>query len=551
MSDRMKRISMAALSLIVLARTASAQSYTISPSPFLTALDNSGLIINGACIWTYVAGSSTLVSTYSDNIGTTNSNPIRSDSAGRFTAFLVPGSIYKFVYESSCVPPAHGTTLRTADNIAAMPASSATVDVQGTAGEAITAGQCVYLSDGSGGKTVGQWFKCDSTNTYSSVTAEVGLAPSAITSGSAGTVRLAGAVTGLSSLSVGSEYFAGAAGAVTSTAPTNRRHLGHADSATSLVLTADPQSPFGAGTVGQIVGVTSTNAIGAFVSTGLFNDFRLSLTTATCVTTSDVTAAVTLFLTPCWGNRITLLNSSGLPETCTTAEISIAVPATTSTMYDVWAYDSSFGTCAVTLELLAWTNDTTRATAIARSGGRWTKSGDTTRMYLGSFRTTTVAGQTEDSAAKRHVWNYYNRVRRSLIRKETTATWNYTTATIRQANNAAANQVDVVVGVAEVLVSLIVEANAANDTAGMFIATGIGFDVTNAFTGGAGQTQTIVSINTPWHLHAPLTHYPTVGRHFYAWLEWSSATGITTWAGTNPAGGPAGVSLGLTGFIEG
>jgi hypothetical protein len=37
MSDRMKRISMAALSLIVLARTASAQSYTISPSPFLTA----------------------------------------------------------------------------------------------------------------------------------------------------------------------------------------------------------------------------------------------------------------------------------------------------------------------------------------------------------------------------------------------------------------------------------------------------------------------------------------------------------------------------------
>src|SRR5581483_2212225 len=104
------------------------QGYTISPPPFLTALDNSGHIINNACVWTYVAGTTTPATTYSDNAGTPNADPIRTDSAGRFTAYLIPGTSYKFVYETSCTPPSHGTTLRTADNIAGVPASAANVD---------------------------------------------------------------------------------------------------------------------------------------------------------------------------------------------------------------------------------------------------------------------------------------------------------------------------------------------------------------------------------------------------------------------------------------
>jgi hypothetical protein len=162
--------------------------------------------------------------------------------------------------------------------------------------------------------------------------------------------------------------------------------------------------------------------------------------------TADVTAATTLYLTPCYGNRIDLPDSLGNPQRHTTAEISIAVPATTSQMYDVFVYSSS-GTA--TLELLAWTNDTTRATALVRTNGRWLKTGDLTRMYVGSVRTTTVSGQTEDSAVKRYVWNMYNRAERVLQRLETTASWTYQTATFRQANAAAANQVDVVQGLAE------------------------------------------------------------------------------------------------------
>src|SRR5207302_2321560 len=169
------------------------------------------------------------------------------------------------------------------------------------------------------------------------------------------------------------------------------------------------------------------------------------------VTTADVTAATTLYYTPVSGcNQITLWNGSTL-VTDTLTEASLAVPATTSTLYDVFAVDTS-GT--VSLEALAWTNDTTRATAVTLQNGFLAKSGVPTRRYVGSFRTTAVSGQTEDSVAKRYVWNYYHRVRRVLRRLETTSTWTYTTATFQQANASTANQVDAVIGFAEVPVSL-------------------------------------------------------------------------------------------------
>lgn len=242
------------IGLLGMASVASAQSYTISPSPFLTALDNSGHIINGGCVWTYVAGTTTAATTYADTMGTPNSNPIRSDSAGRFTAFLVAGQSYKFVYESACTPPSHGTTLRTADNIAGVPAAAATVDVTGTAGETISAGQCAYLSDGSGGKAAGQWYKCDNTNTYSSTTPLVGIAPSAIASAAAGTIRIAGEVTGLATL-VGATYYVGTAGAITTVAPTNYRPIGQADTASSLVVASAP-GPVVAGNGIAVAGTT-------------------------------------------------------------------------------------------------------------------------------------------------------------------------------------------------------------------------------------------------------------------------------------------------------
>lgn len=526
MTKMTKAITSAILGMLLLFPSLGyAQNYAIAPTPYQTVLANNGLIVRGACVWTYVAGTTTPATTFSDNAGTANANPIQADSAGRFTAYLLSGSAYKFVFESACSPPSHGTVLRTADNISGVPASAATVDVTGTAGETIAAGNCAYLSDGSGSKTTGQWYKCDTANLYSSTLPEIGIAPSAIVSGASGTIRVAGSVTGLS-VSVGSTYYVGAAGALSTTASNGARTMGVADTATSLIVAANP----------------AVNPSGGFA-----DDFRLSLTTATCVTTGDVTGASSIFLTPCTGNRLTLFDTTGRATTYTTAELTLAVPNSTGTVYDVFAFANSG---VPTLEALAWTNGSTRATALVKTSGRYTKSGDSTRLYIGSFRTTnSVSGTTEDSAVKRYVWNYYHRVPRLLQRQESTATWTYTTATYRQANAAAANQVEAVVGVAEEMIDLQLVGAATNGSATVAAIIAIGEDSTTAASGFPGSMIVQVATQVVWTT-AFLKKYPAAGYHFYAWLEFSAASGTTTWSGTGFAVAGQNQS-GLTGWING
>jgi hypothetical protein len=100
-------------------------NYTLAPPPYQTVLDNAGNIVPNACIWTYVAGTTTPAATYSDALGTPNTNPIRADSAGRFTAYLQPGAGYLFVVEQPATPPAHGAVIRTQDNVVGVPAAAA------------------------------------------------------------------------------------------------------------------------------------------------------------------------------------------------------------------------------------------------------------------------------------------------------------------------------------------------------------------------------------------------------------------------------------------
>lgn len=251
---------------------------------------------------------------------------------------------------------------------------------------------------------------------------------------------------------------------------------------------------------------------------------RLTLTSATAVTTSDVTAATTVYFTPYTGNRIALYNGSAW-EMLNFSEISIAVPATTNTLYDVWAYNNSG---SVALEATAWTNDTTRATALVLQNGVYCKTGALTRRYLGSFRTTGSSGQTEDSKAKRYVWNYYNRVARQLRVTESAASWTYSTATWRAANNSATNRVDFVRGLNEDVVSVTMSASVINSTA-TFRQTAIGFgeDTTTTVTG--RYTQDCSGNAASRTLHAYYDDMPSAGRHFLSWNEYGGGTDTQTW----------------------
>ncbi len=272
---------------------------------------------------------------------------------------------------------------------------------------------------------------------------------------------------------------------------------------------------------------------------------RLTLTTGTPVTTADVTAAATVFWAPYKGNGIGLYDGASLWTLYTTAEVSVSIAGVAANLpRDVFARNVAG---VVTLDTTAWTNTTTRATALTTQDGVLVKSGDTTRRYLGTICTTGTVGQTEDSFAKRFLWNYYHRQRRPMRVVEATATWNYTTATYRQANAAVANQMAFLIGVAEHEVEGEVVSTYSNTNAGIDGAVAIGQDVTNAVTAGTLQSDSSSTIGQFMMARASLKLFPAVGYHFWAWLEYSVATGTTTWRGTSTAY----VVSGIHGVTEG
>lgn len=244
---------------------------------------------------------------------------------------------------------------------------------------------------------------------------------------------------------------------------------------------------------------------------------RLTLETGVAISTADQTAKATLYFTPFRGNSVALYVNGGWALR-TFSEISLSLAGYTSGKpYDIFLYDNA-GT--LTLESLVWTNDTTRATALTTQDGVLVKSGDATRRYLGTIYTS-ATGQCEDSAAKRYVWNYYNRCHRPMRVVDTTNNWSYTTSTWRQANASAANALDFVIGVSE---DEVVADAVSIYSSGNPGRTGIGLDSTSSpaansirgATSGAAET----SMSALWR------GFPGVGRHYLAWLEYGASSGV-------------------------
>lgn len=281
-----------------------------------------------------------------------------------------------------------------------------------------------------------------------------------------------------------------------------------------------------------------TTGVSPLVNSGfLGSNFRLTLTSGTPVTTSDVTGATTIYCTPYNGNRIALYDGTNW-QLRSSAEFSLALGTLTSGKpYDVFCYDNAG---VPTLEFLVWTNDTTRATALVYQDGVLSKTGALTRRYMGTFYTTATT-TTEDSAAKRFLWNYYNRVVRKARVAEATVSWNYTTNTLRQANANTANQLDFVRGVDEDAVRATVVVQVTNTTTNVTLIAAIGLDSTTALAADCFYPVTYSgTLNYLVACNANYSGIPGLGRHTLVWLEQSSAGGgTTTWYGTG--NGKAGI----------
>ena len=211
---------------------------TLTPTPFQTVLDDTGVAVSGALIYTYTAGTTTAAATYTTSaLSVANANPIVADSAGRYVAYLTAGANMKFVYKTAA-----GATIRTQDNVLSVPGSAVNLDIQGTVGVAVTAGQVCYLSSGAEATplTPGLWYLTDADFAVSSTTCQsIGMAVSAIAINTAGTIRLAGLADTAAAVVVGSTYYVSAtAGAITTTVPALSRVVGVADTTSTLILAA-------------------------------------------------------------------------------------------------------------------------------------------------------------------------------------------------------------------------------------------------------------------------------------------------------------------------
>jgi hypothetical protein len=279
---------------------------------------------------------------------------------------------------------------------------------------------------------------------------------------------------------------------------------------------------------------------------GIMNG-RLTLTSGLAVTTSDVTAATIIYFTPYKGNQVSLFDGVSLWNLFTFTELSIAVPGTTNTMYDIFIFDNA-GT--PTLELQTWTNDTTRAVALSLLDGVYVKSTATTRRYLGSFRTTNVNGQTEDSEAKRYNYNYYNRVIRPMKAVEATNSWNYSVNAYRQANGSTANQLDFVVGVQEDPIVASLSTMVLNNTATpRAVGANIGLDSTTVPSATLARNDAATSTD----FGQPAAEYDAfvgIGRHTLVWLERGTGINVQTWYGDVDANSFP-MQSGITGTIMG
>ena len=208
-------------------------SFTLSPWVRQMFFDNDGVPLALGKVYTYIGGTATPLDTYDAATGVANTNPIILDSAGMCDMWLGPYT-YKFeITDSADVP------IQTIDGVSAIPLTNVDLLITGTAGENLTMGNSVYLSDGTVG-TAGRWYKTDSDVAASSTLARyTGFAPADISSGAAGSIQIQGKVTGLAGLTVGAVHYCSAtAGGVTATPPANAKPIGVADSTTSLIIPA-------------------------------------------------------------------------------------------------------------------------------------------------------------------------------------------------------------------------------------------------------------------------------------------------------------------------
>lgn len=290
---------------------------------------------------------------------------------------------------------------------------------------------------------------------------------------------------------------------------------------------------------------------------------RLTLSTGTPVTTTNVIGVGNVLYTPYITDRIQLYNgtnwatfqftelSQSLTDTTKSPAASVA-----NSIYDVFVWSDS-GTMRATRGPL-WTSLTARGTGagttelelfqgrlvnkVAITNGPAARRGH----YVGTIGTDS-GNIINDADNQRLCWNNYNRVVKPLKRLTATASWTGSAGVIRQANADTNNQVIVLTGLNEDAVYLNLLANYNTNGGAAALGVSIGLDSTSvpssSIFGGNSATQIGTAAFT-----ATFNNYVGLGRHTLVWLEGTSNSIVNLWVGV--LGGTVPLQSGLVGFCK-
>jgi hypothetical protein len=415
------------------------------PDPDVQFSDSTGAALAGAQLFFYASGTSTKLNTYSDAaLSIANTNPVVLDANGRAGAIFLQNLRYKVVLAPSTDTDPPTSPIWTQDP--------------------------VYTSDFS---TVAQVQGVNgSPNGQLAGTAASAGIPASMAWDFANNILYIATVTGSSSTTVWTAI----------------------NASTAAAVVPQPQG-------------------------------RLTLTTGTPVIAADVIAATTVFYTPYSGLLVPIYNGTSFVPTSIVAELNATLVAShvASNIYDFYVFLlNGVATLGTGPSWSAGTAGSITAGSCARgtgaSGAALTRlqgifvnavsmtmrygNGTTTTAvpanqatYVGSMFVDGTNGQVSchlsyGQSRKYGLWNAYNRQPIVLLAGDpVTANWNYSVATIHPSNGDTTNTLTSFAGLAEEWVfstfNQFIRINTNNTSGDQRI--GIGYNVTNAFSGTIGR----------------------------------------------------------------
>ena len=264
---------------------------------------------------------------------------------------------------------------------------------------------------------------------------------------------------------------------------------------------------------------------------------RLCLVSGSPAYAGEVASASTVYFSPYKGNLVSLYDPVNGWSERAFSELSISLSGVaTGKNVDIFLYDNAG---SLVLEKVQWTNDTTRATSLSNLDGRKVKAGTYTHLYLGTVRTVS-SGAACDTEEKRFVWNYYNRLEKSMKFMINTATsWSYAVAAWRPINADTSQRLGVLVGVAEDNVQVNLTGAARNSS--YYNVWGIDYD---GVSGNDADVTIATHSSIPTHAVAKWNGIVDEGYHYFQIMEYCEAGTCFGYAGLYYA------MAGLTGFIK-